>query len=168
MRGVVIGGISRRPSATITGRSDGTSQVNFPFLGRVVVVVVGVVVVLTTTACTSDARRSEPVPSSFAFSGIAPPTPDPLLEYSQNSTVMGALARAETILTQKWMRRFGYDYKPVMNFEKYAERFVIEDGRFYVLLTRLSLRFMVIYPLLVMWGFLTRMLRLRVRILILS
>src|SRR6218665_4151548 len=37
-----------------------------------------------------------------------------------------------------------------------------------VLPTRLSLRFMVIYPLLVMWDFLTRMLRLQVRILILS
>ena len=112
------------------GRLDGASQVNFPFLGRVVVVV-GVVVVLTTTACASDTRRSEPVPSSFAFSGIAPPTPNPLLEYSQNSTVMVALARAETILTQKCMKRFGYDYKPVMNFEKYAESFVVDNARLY-------------------------------------
>src|SRR6218665_3567345 len=44
---------------------------------------------------------------------------------------MVALALAANIPTQKCIWRFGYDYKPVMNFEKYAESFVIDDARLY-------------------------------------
>lgn len=104
---------------------------NRPSFGRAAVVVGVVVMTLTTAACTSDTPQTEPVPSSFAFSGIAPPTPDPLLEYAQNPTVMVAMVRAETALTQKCMTQFGYDFKPEMDFEKYAESFVESDARLY-------------------------------------
>lgn len=90
-----------------------------------------VALALTTAACTSDAQQTEPAPSSFAFSGITPPTPDPLLEYAQNPPTMVAMARAETTLTQKCMAQFGYDFKPEMDFEKYAESFVESDARLY-------------------------------------
>ena len=44
---------------------------------------------------------------------------------------MVAVARAETALTQKCMAQFGYDFKPEMDFDKYAESFVESDARLY-------------------------------------
>jgi len=93
--------------------------------------IICVALALLTTACTSHAQRSEPVPSSFVFSGITPPTPDPLLEFAQDPIVMVAMVRAETILTQTCMARFGYEFKPEMDFDEYAESFVVSDARLY-------------------------------------
>ena len=104
--------------------------VNRPFLRRAAVVF-DVALTLTTTGCTSDAQRTEPAPSSFAFSGVTPPTPDPLLAYAQNPPVMVAMARAETALTQECMTQFGYEFKPEMDFDKYAESFLVSDARLY-------------------------------------
>ena len=104
--------------------------VNRSFLRRAAVVF-GVALTLTTPGCTSDVQQTEPAPSSFAFSGVTPPTPDPLLAYAQNPTVMVAMARAETALTQKCMTQFGYEFKPEMDFDKYAESFLVSDARLY-------------------------------------
>lgn len=89
---------------------------------------------MAATGCTAT-PPSTTSPSSAAkpnsFSGELPPLADPLQDYGQSPTVIVAMTRAEDILANACMKKFGFSGFQPHDYEAMAESFTVDDSRLY-------------------------------------